>query len=104
MSQSSSVKTWFKSGNPWVWLNAGAVSISLVMVIGLLLLIAIRGLGHFWPADIMALTYQEPGQEAETLIGERVDHESVPAARMKMTGVELPEGELVCPAYADQNG
>lgn len=94
MSQSSSVKTWFKSGNPWVWLNAGAVSISLVMVIGLLLLIAIRGLGHFWPADIMALTYQEPGQEAETLIGERVDHESVPAARMKMTGVELPEGEL----------
>lgn len=94
MSQSSSVKTWFKSGNPWVWLNAGAVSISLVMVVGLLLLIAVRGLGHFWPADIMALTYQEPGQAAEILIGERVEHETVPAARMKRAGVELPEDEL----------
>lgn len=94
MSQSSSMKTWFKSGNPWVWLNAGAVSISLVMVVGLLLLIAVRGLGHFWPADIMALTYQEPGQAAEILIGERVEHETVPAARMKRAGVELPEDEL----------
>src|SRR5690606_3015922 len=88
------MKTWFKSGNPWVWLNAGAVSISLVMVVGLLLLIAVRGLGHFWPADIMALTYQEPGQAAEILIGERVEHETVPAARMKRAGVELPEDEL----------
>lgn len=94
MSQSSSMKTWFKSGNPWVWLNAGAVSISLVMVVGLLLLIAVRGLGHFWPADIMALTYQEPGQAAEILIGERVEHETVPAVRMKRAGVELPEDEL----------
>ena len=42
----------FKSGTPWVWLNAAAVSISMVMVIGLLILIAVRGLGHFWPKTI----------------------------------------------------
>ena len=39
---------WFHSGSPWVWLNAGAVAISLVLVLGLLGLIAVRGLGHFW--------------------------------------------------------
>jgi phosphate transport system permease protein len=93
MKQSPSIKTWFDSGKPWVWLNAGAVSISLVMVVGLLLLIAVRGLSHFWPADIMELTYQEPGQETEILIGEKVDHETVPAQRLQLTGVELPEGQ-----------
>lgn len=93
MSQSSSIKSWFNTGKPWVWLNAGAVSISLVMVVGLVLLIAVRGLSHFWPADIMELTYQEPGQPAETLIGERIDHETVPAARLALSGVQLPEGQ-----------
>ena len=88
-----SVSTWFKSGSPWIWLNAGAVSISVVMVVGLLLLIAIRGLGHFWPADIMAVEYQEPGGEAIILIGEAIDTEVVSALRLKSTGVDLPEGQ-----------
>ncbi|PHS70003.1 MAG: phosphate ABC transporter, permease protein PstA [Methylophaga sp.] len=88
-----SLSTWFKSGSPWVWLNAGAVSISIVMVVGLLLLIAVRGLSHFWPADIMELNYQEPGGEAIILIGEAIDTEVVTALRLKMTGVDLPEGQ-----------
>ena len=93
MTQKSSFKSWFDSGKPWVWLNAGAVSISLVMVVGLLLLIAVRGLSHFWPADIMELTYQEPGQKSETFIGERIEHETVPAQRLQMSGLTLPEGQ-----------
>ncbi|WP_438970745.1 phosphate ABC transporter permease PstA [Methylophaga sp.] len=93
MSKSSSIKNWFNSGSPWVWLNAGAVSICLVMVIGLLLLISVRGLSHFWPADIMQISYLEPGQPAEILIGEKVDSETVSAARMQMSGVHLPEGQ-----------
>ncbi|WP_273150486.1 phosphate ABC transporter permease PstA [Methylophaga thiooxydans] len=93
MTKSTSIKTWFNSGKPWVWLNAGAVSISLVMVVGLLLLISVRGLSHFWPADIKQISYQEPGQEQMRLIGEKVDHETVPAARLAISGVELPEGQ-----------
>ena len=56
-----SMSSWLKNGTPWVWLNAGAVSISLVMVIGLLGLIAVRGLSHFWPPDIVAVNYSEHG-------------------------------------------
>ena len=67
-----SFSSWFKSGSPWVWLNAGAVSISLVMVVGLLGLIAVRGLSHFWPADLMEVGYQEPEQQAIVLIGEMI--------------------------------
>ncbi len=92
MSNQSTL-SWFKNGSPWVWLNAGAVSISLVMVIGLLGLIAVRGLSHFWPADVAAISYSEPGAEVVTLLGEVADKETVSALRLKNAGVELPEGQ-----------
>ncbi|MDC9725852.1 MAG: phosphate ABC transporter permease PstA, partial [Gammaproteobacteria bacterium] len=89
-----SFSSWFKSGAPWVWLNAGAVSISLVMVVGLLLLIAVRGLSHFWPADVMEVSYTEPNQQQiEVLIGEVIETETVPASQLKRVGVELAEGQ-----------
>ena len=43
---------WFKSGAPWIWMTGGAVSLSLVAVLGLLLLIGWRGLVYFWPHPI----------------------------------------------------
>jgi len=39
----NSLKEWFRKGDPWVWMNAGALSISIVMVVGILLLVAARG-------------------------------------------------------------
>lgn len=88
-----SFSSWYESGSPWVWLNAGAVSISLVMVVGLLLLIAVRGLGHFWPADIMSISYNDPDKKSITLIAEAVETEEVSAVRLKKVGVHLPEGQ-----------
>ena len=55
------IKKWFKTGDPWVWLNAAAVSASLIIVIGLLLLIAIQGLSHFWPKAVMQAQYIQAG-------------------------------------------
>lgn len=54
------LKTWFKSGTPWVWMNAGAVAIAILMTLGLLSVIAVRGLAHFWPADVIVADYQCP--------------------------------------------
>jgi len=88
-----SFSSWLKSGSPCVWLNAGAVSISLVMVVGLLLLIAVRGLSHFWPSDLMAVTYTEPGKEAVILVGEKIDTEEVSAQQLSRTGVAIPDGQ-----------
>ena len=39
-------------GQPMLWLTAGALVIALVMTIGLLVLILVRGLGTFWPAPL----------------------------------------------------
>lgn len=45
---------------PWPWLTAGSVAISLLMLGALLLLLAVRGLGHFWPAPL-TLVEREDG-------------------------------------------
>ena len=86
-----SFSEWTKSGAPWVWLNAGAVAICMIMVVGLLGLIAVRGLGHFWPADIVQSEYTENGHTTR-LVGERVQVESVPAAQLTDGGIKVPEG------------
>jgi len=80
------IRLWFKSGTPFIWLNAGAVSISLVAVFGLLILILVRGMSHFWPANVEAFHYQNTQNEI-TVIAEIVESEIVPAdavPRLKM--------------------
>lgn len=93
------MREWFRSGSPWVWLNAGAVSVCLVMVVGLILLIAFRGLGHFWPSDITQLYYLEEDGNAHRLIGEVVDHEQVTRKRVEDLGASLPEDVIVVDRY-----
>ncbi|SCX94778.1 MULTISPECIES: phosphate ABC transporter permease PstA [Pseudomonas] len=83
------LKTWFKSGTPWVWLNAGAVSIAVIMTLGLLAVIASRGLAHFWPADVIVADYQVPGQATRLLAGEVVEMEEVPRARLAASGLPV---------------
>lgn len=91
MSQKPSVKTWFESGSPWVWLNAGAVAVSVVLVVGLIAMIAARGLGHFWPTPVFEASYVNQQGQSVTLIGEVRDSESVKAQRLRDAGFKLPE-------------
>jgi phosphate transport system permease protein len=83
------MKAWFKSGSPWIWLTAGAVSINLILVVGLLALIAVRGLGHFWPANIIEYRYQDQTGQASVIIGEEVASSLLPEAQAKAAGHEV---------------
>lgn len=83
------MKAWFKSGSPWIWLTAGAVSINLLLVVGLLFLIAIRGLGHFWPADIIEYRYQDKSGQASVIIGEEVDQSLLHEAQARAAGHDV---------------
>ncbi len=88
----STFKDWWKSGTPWIWLNAAAVSASIVMVFGLLAMIAIRGMGHFWPSDIQQLSYTENSEQI-TLIGELIESENIDAERYHESGLGVaPDG------------
>ncbi|WP_062267794.1 phosphate ABC transporter permease PstA [Endozoicomonas arenosclerae] len=89
---SKKISNWYNTGSPWVWLNAGAVAISVILVIGLLGLIAIRGLGHFWPGQILVADYAPPGQERRLVAGEISDTETVSANRLEAAGLTVPEG------------
>lgn len=95
----SILREWMKSGSPWIWLNAGAVSVSLVMVLGLLLLIAVRGLGQFWPGDVVKLEYREPDGSRRQFLGEIVEHEEVVSSRLRDMGYQVPEDIKLAERY-----
>ena len=80
---------WYASGAPWVWFTGGAVAISAILVIGLLLLIAVRGLGHFWPAPVVVAQYVEPGQAPTPLIAQLGYTETVSSARLESAGIPV---------------
>lgn len=98
------IKTWFKSGTPWVWLNAAAVSACLIMVVGVLGLIVIRGVGHFWPSPVVQFSYQEKDGQIQTLIGEHVDTSITPAAMAKSTGHIMADNEETLVQYLIKSG
>ncbi|MDP1771885.1 MAG: phosphate ABC transporter permease PstA [Methylobacter sp.] len=98
------IKAWFKSGTPWVWLNAAAVSASLIMVVGVLGLILVRGAGHFWPSHVIQFTYQEPNGEIQTIVGEHVDTSITPAAMAKSTGHIMADDEDTLVQYLIKTG
>lgn len=78
---------WLKSGSPWIWLTGGAVSISLLSVLGLLLLIGWKGLSYFWPAPL----YQWKTDQDEILIGQLYAQEYVPISHLREMNITLPE-------------
>ncbi|OSO72392.1 phosphate ABC transporter, permease protein PstA [Stutzerimonas stutzeri] len=92
-----SLNSWVKSGTPWIWMNAGAVSIAVIMTLGLLAIIAVRGLAHFWPADVIVADYSVPGAEMRVLAGEVVQAEEVPRVRLAASGlpVNVEGGEFM---------
>ena len=87
------IRDWFKSGNPWIWLTASAVSVSLILVFGLIMLIAARGMTHFWPKELVELSYSAQDGTVKKYIGEYQDTESVTPERLKDAGYRVKEGE-----------
>lgn len=87
-SPQQGVGAWIKSGEPMIWLNGAAVSLSVIAVLGLLLLLAVRGFSHFWPKDIVAVTATYQG-ESRPLLGELVQQVEVSGEQLREAGFEL---------------
>jgi len=68
------MRRFLRSGDPFVWLTAGALTTSLLMVAGLLVLLSTQSLGFFWPSKLW-LVHLADGKE---LLGEVRDREPVP--------------------------
>jgi len=72
-------------------MNAGAISIALVAVFGLLLLIMVRGMSHFWPADV-DMFYFEDEQNKTTVIAQIIEEETVAAG--SVPGIDKSAGAI----------
>lgn len=88
-----SLNDWFKSGAPWVWLTAAAVAINVIMVAGLIILIAARGLGHFWPADILEADFLQENGSRVVVAGELVESEQVSTEQLRDAGMTIGSKE-----------
>jgi phosphate transport system permease protein len=89
------MKDWWKSGAPWIWLNGGAVTLSMIMVFGLLLLILVRGFGTFWPHGVFTTTYSLPGAEPVSVVGQLRRSETLTATALREARVPIPEDRLL---------
>jgi phosphate transport system permease protein len=93
----NNLKSWYNSGAPGIWMSGGAVAIAIIMTLGLLAVIASRGLVHFWPATVIEADYQVPGQPVQLMVGEVARSEEVPRARLAASGlpVDAAGGEFM---------
>jgi len=87
------LRDWLQKGTPWIWFNAGAVAISIIMVIGLLLLLIARGMVHFWPSDVMEAIYSPPTNSdnlnSTQIIGEIIETEIVLTTQIVSSGIPV---------------
>ncbi|TVP52276.1 MAG: phosphate ABC transporter permease PstA [Halomonas sp.] len=58
----------------WPWLCAASVALSVLMLAALLTLLAVRGLGHFWPASLEEVTLRS----GESFAGQAVREVTLP--------------------------
>ncbi len=90
---------WIADGTPWVWLTAAAVSASILLVVGLLMLIGVRGMGHFWPLPVQKFVYQQQDGSKKIIAGQVRETETVTAKRLRESGLEVAEGREFVTRY-----
>ncbi|WP_392433782.1 phosphate ABC transporter permease PstA [Yersinia sp. HM-2024] len=90
-------KKWFASGSPWIWLTAGAVSVSLLALLGVVLLLAGQGLRYFWPSPVYVFELKQTAAGPVRVIGEIYQQQSIPREQLEQAGIMLPPeaGETV---------
>lgn len=77
---------WFASGEPWIWMNAAAVGVSVSAVVGIVLLIAVKGLAHFWPADVAKISFEDKNGQQQLVFGELIELDDLPVKQFLESG------------------
>ena len=95
---------WTAEGTPWVWLNAAAVSACILLVVGLLSLIGVRGMAHFWPLEVQEIVYQQVDGSKLVLAGQIREEETVTASRLRESGLEVAKGTEFVTRYLLKTG
>ena len=87
---SRGLRAWRRSGAPWIWLNAAAMGAGILALAGLFVLLAVRGLGHFWPGEVIAFDYRAQDGE-QHIVGELAGRETISRDQYLEAVTEEPE-------------
>jgi phosphate transport system permease protein len=82
------VEFFFRKGEPMIWLAGGGLAVSLVLIGGLLLLVAARGLGSFWPHPLELLETKD----GKRFLGEILTREPIPDRKDGATRIRVKIG------------
>ncbi|CCP01625.1 putative phosphate ABC transport system, permease component [Erwinia amylovora Ea644] len=75
----------------WRWLTAGAVAVSLLAFLLLIVLLAWQGLRYFWPQPLVLFTLQTPNGQVQ-MLGEIAAEQQVSRQQLQSGGQPLPAG------------
>ncbi|MEM9556594.1 MAG: phosphate ABC transporter permease PstA [Acidobacteriota bacterium] len=90
----------FATGEPMIWLTGGALVICTLMVAGLLLLVLMRGLGTFWPGEIVQVTTHD----GRVYMGEVTRDETYQPAENVLTGLAAEVEPFARQAITEADG
>ena len=100
-NQQQGARRWFRSGRPWIWLSAGAVTISLLALLGLIVLLAGQGMRYFWPHSV----YEFELNNGQRIIGERYAINQIPRQQLLDAGIKLaPDAPTTLSRYLIKTG
>ncbi len=58
---------WYKEGTPFLWISAGAIALSVILVLGIVGFIGYQALPHFWPSNTHIVTIKD-GKDSQAKI------------------------------------
>jgi phosphate transport system permease protein len=76
-ARSKTVDFFFRRGEPMIWLAGSGLAACLILIFGLLALVAVRGLGIFWPSPLILIETKD----GKRVLGEILTRESLPDAK-----------------------
>jgi phosphate transport system permease protein len=75
----------FRKGEPMIWLTGAGLAVSLLLIFGLLALVAVKGLGFFWPRPLARIETTD----GKKVLGEILSTETMPPDAGKPVGSRI---------------
>ena len=83
---------WYKDGTPFLWLCAGAIALSVILVIGIVGFIGYQALPHFWPSSTHLITINNDDGSQTKVIAEYYESKNKVTAAGEYTDLLLKTG------------
>lgn len=78
---------WFRTGTPWVWLTASAITFSLIAIVAVFALLVGQSARYLWPQPVWSFSLHDAQGTPLQLLGERYDEQPLTHQQLVNAGV-----------------